>query len=227
MKIFRNLLVLFILAVVLLAPSSAAAHRPDWGSGSRITQIENISVSYAFYRELTSADDAHAYVFTAAAGQQLHAGISIPAIDRLKDYNVYLALFGPGLAGTPEDLHDLLPETHPEGGSVLLVEPGASEDYSEPFTQTHYWGRQVLEINLPESGEYTLLVWNPNGAPGKYVLDTGREEAFGLSDALRMPVWWVRARLYFEQGGVLALLGVGLLALMAAFVWRRTRLSFG
>ena len=101
-----------------------------------------------------------------------------------------------------------------------MVGPARSEGYSEPFTQTEYWGRQELDIDLPESGEYTLLVWNPDGQPGKYVLDTGREEVFGLSDVLRMPVWWVRARLYFEQGIVLALLGLGFITALAVFAWR-------
>ena len=74
-----------------------------------------------------------------------------------------------------------------------------SEDFFEPFTLTRYWGRQVVELDFPESGTYYLLIWHPDGTTGKYVLDTGRAERFSLGDLFRFPVWWVQIHIYFEH----------------------------
>jgi hypothetical protein len=96
----------------------------------------------------------------------------------------------------------------------VIVESVKSEDFYEPFTQTDYWGRQTLELDLPESGTYYLMIWQPQGETGKYVLDTGREEVFGPADLFRFPLWWIETRLYFEQ----TLPIVGALGLMVAAV---------
>lgn len=93
----------------------------------------------------------------------------------------------------------------------IIAESQVSEDFYEPFTQTSYWGRQVIELDLLESGRYYLLVWNPQREAGKYVLDTGREEVFGPADILRFPIWWLETRAYFEQTPYL--IGAGLFAI--------------
>lgn len=103
----------------------------------------------------------------------------------------------------------------------VIVESVKTEDFYEPFTQTDYWGRQTLEMDLPESGTYYLLVWQPEGETGKYVLDTGREEVFGPADLFRFPLWWIETRLYFEQLlPVVGAVGLVVAAVLGLVVYR-------
>ncbi len=215
MRYLSSLLILFVL---LFGVSSASAHRPLWGEDQAITEIPNLDTSFAVYRDLRAPEQVDVYVFEAQAGERLHAGINIPAVAGLEQYGVSVALMGPGLpAADPA----LLPAAYPPdlGAQIFSTAPG--EDFFEPFTQTNYWGRQRLELNLPETGTYYLLVWNPAGQAGKYVMDTGTAEVFGPADLFRFPVWWVQVHLFFGHGPYLA---AGALALVAALAgagaWR-------
>jgi hypothetical protein len=218
MKSWKPLLFIAPLAallILILAVSTASAHRPDWGGGET-TYIDNIQVSYAFYRSLNSGNQVDSYIFHAVDSQFLHAGIQIPRIRGLETYTVSMALFGPGLPAADEAVHALLPANHPEDQGVLFVPSVDSAGYFEPFTQTSYAGRQQINQNLPGAGDYTLLVWQPEGRSGKYVLDVGQREQFGPLDFFLFPVWWVRVRLYFEQGSYLlvALISIALVLLI-------------
>jgi hypothetical protein len=95
-----------------------------------------------------------------------------------------------------------------------------SADFFEPFTQTKYWGRQQIDLSLPANGAYYLLVWQPDGQPGKYVLDTGYEEVFQLADLIRFPVWWLRVHIFFGHGPVLALAGALIFLAVALLILR-------
>lgn len=217
MKQITFILILFILLIPL---SSVAAHRPLWGEKYGPIEIPNLRTSFAVYRDL-SADQIDVYTFEATAGQAFQAGIQIPALDELKEYGVTVALFGPDL---PEAGPAMLPPDHPEGLGTLVFPSSVSADFFEPFTQTNYWGRQEIDLNLPADGSYYLLVWHPDGQPGKYVLDTGRAEVFSIIDLFRFPVWWVRVQLFFEYGSRLALVGV-LIVLSAVLLVMRKRIQ--
>ena len=218
-----------ILAAFLLIMSSAVpnvyAHRPDPGKDEGVTQIPDPATSYAFYREIVSPEQIHIYEFQSEAGQFFHAGINVPQIKGLEDFGVTLALLGPGLPPIAEhQLHSYGASLQLGASGGLAVESTKAGDFYEPFTQTRYWGRQELELNLPESGTYRLLIWNPKGESGKYVLDTGTEEVFGPADMLRFPLWWIHARVYFEQTPQLIGTSIVLLSAALGFVmYRRGR----
>ena len=197
MKTLQALIGIVLVTILFFAVPGASAHRPGWGNDSGATQIDNLSTSLAFYRELKAPAQVDVYTFQGQAGEHLHAGISIPAISRLESYGVNMALMGPGL---PEADHEALPADHPEGLGAIIIPNTPGKDFFEPFTLTSYWGRQRIEFNLPASGTYYLLVWNPSGATGKYVMDTGEAEVFSPGDLLRFPVWWVRVHAFFGQG---------------------------
>ena len=211
--------VLALLALLLWAAPTASAHRPDWGEASGVTEIADIVNSVAFYRDLTGADDVDAYVFTARAGDRLHAGINTPVVQGLEDYGASVALFGPGL---PTADYAALPPGSPAdlGAAVFPTRPGA--DFFEPFTQTNYWGRQRLEVDLLMAGTYYLVVWHPAGAAGKYVLDVGTAEVFGPGDLFQFPIWWLRVHAYFGHLNYLAAALV-LLGALAGVVYLRRR----
>jgi hypothetical protein len=215
----KRTILLLIVFVLLIPLSSVSAHRPIWGEQYGPIEIPNLQTSFAVYRDL-STDQIDVFTFEAAAGQDLHAGIQIPAVDGLEEYGVRAALFGPGL---PEADQDNLPPDHPEDLGALVFPSRESAGYLEPFTLTNYWGRQEIDLALPEDGTYYLLVWHPEGKPGKYVLDTGRAEVFEPGDIFRFPVWWARVHLFFGHGPALALLAAMILVAVALLIFRKRR----
>lgn len=241
MPYISRLVFVGVLLGTFIAVPDVYAHRPESGSAKGITEIPDPNTSFAYYRELDVSDPVHIYRFEAQAGQFFHAGINIPQIRGLEDFGVTLALLGPGLpplAPAAFQLYDAEPHADratqvpvslmadlglgANGG--LVVESEKSKDFFEPFTQTRYWGRQMVELSLPESGTYHLLVWNQEGKAGKYVLDTGTQEVFGPLDLFRFPVWWVSTRIFFEQTpqlvGALMIILSGAVGLV---VYRRRR----
>lgn len=229
MKPIRQLtLFLFFLSLFIWTPL-ASAHRPGSASDG-VTEIPNIVTSFAYYQELETADQVDQYTFTAAAGDFFHAGVNVPAIAGLESYGVSLALVGPGLPPLPPDSlpevaadhhHDTDVAEHEHAPTGLVLPSVRSEDFYEPFTQTNYWSRQTLELDLPESGAYTLLIWNPEEALGKYVLDTGTKEVFGPADLFRFPIWWVDVHAYFGHTPYIVAVGLGLVVLVGWWLRRR------
>jgi LPXTG-motif cell wall-anchored protein len=212
-------LALILIALLMLLPAmEAAAHKPLWGDGDLI-EIPNLTTSFAAYRQLETADQVDTFLMETEGGETVRGSITIPQIEGLEGYGVRVAIFGPGL---PEPDEEQLPADHPEDVGALVFPSRVSEDFFEPFTQTNYWGRQAFEVTLPEPGAYYLLVWQPEGEPGKYVLATGRAEQFAPTDFFRFPVWWVRVHIFFEHTGYLVLGGALLVGLSAGLLlWRR------
>ena len=210
----RSLAWLVLAAALIFSVPSVSAHRPGWGEVDGLTEIDNLVTSFAFYRDL-GGGQADLYAFEARAGDRLHAGINIPAVSGLESYGVSVALLGPGLPEVSPAAD--LPE-HPEGLGGLVFASQAGEDFFEPFTQTHYWGRQRLEVDLPQAGTYYLLVWQPAGSPGKYVMDMGTAEVFGPGDLLQFPVWWVRVHAFFGHTPYMISAAIALLAPAVAWV---------
>lgn len=218
--------VLLSVFLFLGAAGQAGAHRPDEGTPDGVTGIPSLSTSYAYYRSLTPEQPVQVYEFQGEQGEFVHVGVNIPQLAGLEDYGISMALLGPGLPPvTPTDLPIGLLQTSGQSlmleslnqqfahGKVagLIVESTTSAAFFEPFTQTRYWGRQTLELDLPAAGSYYLLVWHPAGVAGKYVIDTGYQEVFGPADLFRFPLWWLETRLYFEQGLRLGLVAAALL----------------
>jgi hypothetical protein len=208
-----------LLALLLAFPSSASAHRPVWGEDQGITPIDSLSTSFAFYREL-EADQIHVFSFEGKKGQTLHAGIQIPAIAGFENYAVSMAIFGPSF---PKPKETQLPPNHPEDLGALIFPTQIGSDFFEPFTQTRYWGRQKADLILPADGEYYIVVWNPEGKPGKYVMDSGSAEVFSPRDLFLFPIWWMRVHIFFGHGAQLALAGSGIIAVIAGLFIRRQR----
>ena len=238
--------VLLILVIIITCSGAhtAFAHRPITSSNLGITTIPDPTTSYAFYESLDAEGDVDIYSVLVEAGQFFHAGINIPQIEALKDYGVSLALLGPGLpvlsnsalpafpydhdedetAHNPNDSPSWIDGLDMEGLTGIVVVSEESEDFFEPFTMTRYWGRQVFEEVLPESGTYYLLIWQPDGLMGKYVLDTGRAERFELGDFFRFPIWWVQIHIYFEHTiGLILGAVVTLILVIGILSWLRLR----
>ncbi len=200
-----------MLAIVLLAgwPSPAEAHRPQ-PAGSELTVVPDLETSYAFYRTLEGGL-IHRYLVAPVEEERLDAGVSIPDLEGLAGYEVWLALVGPGLP-TGSDV----PFEVPPGLGVVVAPPTDAGEFFEPFTQTRYRTGQRITQDLIAGQTYALVVWSEAEGPGKYVLDSGREERFGPTDLLRFPGWWVSVNAYFGHWWRLAaagMVGAGLLTL--------------
>lgn len=192
------------MVLALALPSPADAHRPIDPASDGPTTIPDLEVSYAFYRVL-DAGEVHRYRFEGRAGQELYAGITVPQIAGLEGYGVTLAVTGPGLPDLEEE-------------RAWVVPSEESGTFYEPFTQTRYRERQRISRPLPADGTYELVVWHPDGEAGRYVLDTGREERFGLLDVFLFPVWWVETNAYFGHWlRITAVLGAAAGLIVAAW----------
>ena len=225
MNPFRTILFLTTVLGLLFYPTQASAHRPVWEYQGDSTQIENLSTSFAFYRQIETRAQVDTYTFEARSGENFHAGINIPAVSGLENYGVSVALLGPGI---PQVDQNAIPIGYPEGFGAIIFPTIVGEDFFEPFTQTNYWGRQNIDFTLPESGTYYLLVWNPENKFGKYVLDTGTQEVFSPADLVRFPLWWLQVKLYFGLSPILVAGPPAALVLFAVWrILRRTRLLAG
>ena len=218
----RLALSLSLLLILLAVATPVHAHRPMWGDSLGPVEIEDVSVSYAFYQKL-NADEIDVFYFEGRKGENLHAGIQIPDIAAYQNYSVNIALFGPGLP-MPEDETQLPPE-HPEDLGGLTLTSQVTENYFEPFTQTNYLGRQALDMTLPADGQYYIIVWHPQGEAGKYVMDIGRKEQFGILDMFAFPIWWIRVHWYFEHYLLVGILAAALLTVLSWILYSQVRRS--
>ncbi len=205
------------LALALLAlagPGATVAHRPVEAAAD-VTQIPDLETSYAFYRDL-GAGEIQRYAIDGGVGRRLDVGVSIPALERYATYEVGLALVGPGLPRDGALPAAIAAEVDGDEGWIAAP-PADSGPFFEPFTQTDYRQGQRIVLDLPADGAYELLVWQPAGTAGKYVLDSGRAEVFGPADLLRFPGWWVSVNAYFGHWWRIGLAGliVALLAVAA------------
>jgi hypothetical protein len=190
------IILLALLCFLLEAAPDATAHRlvPDDGThvdAESAIAIEDMSVSEVVYHEVTTDSAVLWATFSAEEGQDLYAQIAVPVIEGLEDYRPALALLGPGLPSVE------LPFDVPEGvGGIVLSTAGASpEVFDEHFTGTQSW--ILLEHNeeAPETGQYYLVAYHPDGQLGKLWVSWGKAEVFGLQDLLTYPdtVAYVRA----------------------------------
>ncbi len=208
-----------LLAILLAFATPVLAHRPMWGESLGPIEVDDISVSYAFYQTLKQ-DEVDVFYFEGGKGETFHAGIQIPDVEEYKAYSVNVALFGPGMPTVENEAQ--LPPEHPEDLGALIFESKVSEDFFEPFTQTNYLGRQKIDITLPEDGLYYMVIWQPDGIAGKYVMDIGYKEKFGLPDLFLFPVWWLRVHWYFEHYALI-IISLGLFTGAVVYLLYRAR----
>ena len=187
--------------------------------GQTITNIQDISVSRAAYREISTSDQVDVYEFTAKKGQQIYIQITIPLLDRLSGFLPEFALVYTGVEqanfNSPQlDMgkvvdppHDVVDRIYPHAVTDETEPPliGVAYDgsptvvFDEPFTGTKYWTRQTLTISAPADGTYRIGVYSPGGSKGKYVLAPGTAEAFGIGDIFGIIGVRYQVRIFCEQ----------------------------
>ena len=170
-------------ALLLLASANnVSAHQPyfeeeDWSADAPYTVVDP-TVSTALYATLESGSDVDYVTFRGAAGTRVAVGLTIPQIDGQDDFAPTLALLGPGLPGVVLPGRVATP-AEDTGGVIVAPPTGPARAFFEPFSRTRYWTRQETNITLPEDGDYTVAVWHPQGAVGRYTLVVGNREIPG------------------------------------------------
>ncbi len=185
----------------LLTVSSAAAHRPDFGTGEYANPltayvIEDPEVSIVVYRDVTCERPELWMRLEGVAGMELYVQLLVPAIERLEGYRPTLAVVGPGFPASRLGI-DL-----PSGAGAVPFPTASLEPvvFDEPFTGTRDWILMEETLLIPQTGTYYVVAWDPRRSTGKLAVSVGTREAFGLVDLFRFPGWRRDAQAFHELG---------------------------
>jgi hypothetical protein len=116
---------------------------------------------------------------------------------------------------------------------IAVVDPGAAAraTFYEPFSFTRYYEGGSTHVVLEGGQTYYLVVYDPRGGYGEYVLGVGERESFTVMDVLASVGAVARIKLGLSgqsdlhSGAVLVLAGVAaaLVAVAAVLVARHRR----
>ncbi len=163
-------------------------------------EIPDHKISWAIYEDLESRDTMF-YFFEGKKGDSVYSQIVIPKMEKLEYFSPSLVIIGPGIP--IDNTIDTLPFEIIQGTGAAIFDyngPIPSEEFYEPFGQVTYWERQEIEIRLPESGIFYLVVYDANQQSGKYSLAVGKIEDFSVIDFFYLlPVSWFETKIFFED----------------------------
>jgi hypothetical protein len=131
--------------------------------------IADADIAWAVYGQLP-AGATQFLAFARPASGMFRARVLVGTQQANLALKPWLALVGPGLP-RPEGLDGLL---GPDEGAVFAGSPPDRE--LELFEQGYPWPVLVgasMELLLPADGTYYLLVFDPSGQAGPYLVDTG------------------------------------------------------
>lgn len=142
------------------------------GSGSTerasATWIEDADRTWAVFGQLPTGATQHV-AFARPAGGRIRARVLVQTRQANLALDPWLVLVGPGLE-RPAPLDALLP---PGEGALFVAPPPSRElELFEP-SQFAVLAGASLELWLPADGPYYLLVFDPSGQAGAYILDIG------------------------------------------------------
>jgi hypothetical protein len=172
---------------LIVLTESVLAHKPIWSGKPAIdpnTAIALIdpNISQVVYRSLPAGPNQVWTTLTAHAKFKLYVQIGVPVIERLKNFRPTLAVIGPGLKKSD------LPFKIPFNCGATVIDTNSVEPrfFHEPFTGTDSWILESKTIELPQSGTFYVVAFNPKQSGGKLWISVGQKEKFGLADLLNM-----------------------------------------
>jgi hypothetical protein len=179
MRLFPRLLPLLLLICVPAWGHRLVQNDGTHDSVSTALEIEDPGLSQLVLQELSAESSQLWLSFQVKAGEDLYFQLGLPDISDNRAYRPALALLGPGLpaaTGLPFDV--------PEGYGALVFDSAdaAPQEFHEPFTGTD----SLTLLEETETAEmdavYYLVLYDPEGAPGKAWVAIGKREAFGVED---------------------------------------------
>jgi hypothetical protein len=168
-KIFTKIPILLLILLALL-PVAALAHQPRITEG-RLTQVSDPEISKAYYGTLAGEPDV--YVINADT-----------------DFNLYVNVLVPDVAGQKKDISAVILRSVPPGEGTAGSAQVAFLDgmkfewkkFYEPFGADTYWMGPEYKARA-EAGTYEIRVWSSNN-DSKYSLAIGEIEAFDGKEGL-------------------------------------------
>jgi hypothetical protein len=198
---FKVIAMVIGLFAVLVSARVAAAHTPifverDITTPEQAWPVGDYQISWAFYARLAPANAPQYYAIEGRAGDRLTANLEVPKIAGLENFRPALAVIGPGLPVFDAQRGLIVPEGY---GGMLVNDSGATPraQFDEPFSQTSYYRGPQLDVQLPQTGRYYVVVQDETGGTGKYTLAIGTREVFGGGD----PNWMQKLRTFFDSAG--------------------------
>lgn len=164
---------LTLLTLALLAALPASAHQSLYlGTGGQDRAsaliLPDADIAWAVFGTLPPGA-AQFLSFERPASGWYRARVLVPARGANPLLNPWIALVGPGLE-RPDGLDWLLADGE---GAILVAAPESRE--LEIFQDLPYpvVSGASLELELPAHGPYHLIVFDPSGETGAYLIDTG------------------------------------------------------
>ena len=206
---------IFVIVLSILSVNSVYGHKLISHDNSH-TSIENAlnipdhKISWAIYDDL-NANQAKFYSFDAQSGDLFYASIVIPKINSLENYSPTLMLL------TPSEYENMSNQFTQQ--KFLYEGNFPSPEFYEPFGQVTYWERQEVNLVLPVSGTYVIVVIDEKNQSGKYSLAVGTIEDFSGGDIfLILPKAWVDTKLFVGDYVSLAISSMFIITLFVILI---------
>lgn len=176
-------------AALIGAANNTSAHVPylereDY-SPEQPQYLGDVEQSKALYSWLESDEDVDYFWFAISGPTGFFAEVIVPVCLEYETFLPSYALIGHGLPEPSETLPISLP---PGYGAIVVpnLKPGEPRDtFFEPFGGKSYFEGIVHEEIIDTMGLWAIIVWDPRGEWGDYVLSVGLEERFEPRDIVR------------------------------------------
>ncbi len=182
-KIIFTIILLMAATNIILAKAKSdpyvEAAGEDWGDLSAPSSIWSPYAAVVHAGQLESDTDVDAFSVTFADTKiEFPLQIFVPVCGQhFSDFRPSVALIGPGLEAPPSGS---LPFTLPKGmGAQVFVDDRSSNGLRIALPSNNITGDQPVystnkhTFTVPQAGDYTVAVWEPNGNSGAYMLSTG------------------------------------------------------
>jgi hypothetical protein len=190
----RIVFVLAILAVSTLALAKIDPYVEDpeneWGDLSEPYEVWSVEAALGIFGQLNTEEDIDAFAYTFEEPyEDWSFQLMVPVCGTwFEDFYPSIALVGPGLSepelSTKKDLKakvdtkaEELPFEVPEGMGIEIFTEEKAEVDREIMTNIGFFANAyqftVREVDIPESGTYMLVVWEPQGQIGAYAVSNG------------------------------------------------------
>jgi hypothetical protein len=192
----RKLFLLLSVGLLALATASMVAAKgeayveapgEDWGGADNAVAMPEGLHTFFVAGRFGAYGDVDAITFTTTTPlEEVRANVLVPICgEHFAAVYPSVAIIGPGLDTAAIEG---APFTVPDGQGVMLLPPNQRQAQgSRPRSDWEYFNHFVYapgihSFDLPQAGEYSLVVWEPNGNVGAYMLDFGTSEEHALLD---------------------------------------------
>lgn len=162
--------------------------------------------------------DVDVVTFEYEAGELFRARMYIPAHEDLRHFAPIIALVGPGLP--PGEA----PFPLPPGMGIITATSDNQTPYFDIFTQMTFWPRAEIELTMPETGRYYMLVYGEPAGRALYALDIGIMETYAPWVIVNYPIYWWQVREFLQWGHVPAAMLPLLVSFGITWITRRRSL---